>query len=190
MAIAVELGLPAEQVKQIHQAGLLHDIGKIGISEQILHKPAKLTAEEYAQVKTHANLGAELLEMSRGLRHLAPFVRHHHERWDGSGYPLGLVGEQTPLEARILAVCDAVEAMASDRPYQRAMSLDEIVGEIKRGRGTHFDPRIADLFVRIAEREGAHLLVNSAQEVTRRQASAAAPLAPSGRPLQLGNKRA
>jgi diguanylate cyclase (GGDEF)-like protein/putative nucleotidyltransferase with HDIG domain len=190
MAIAVELGLPAGQVKQIHQAGLLHDIGKIGISEQILHKPAKLTAEEYAQVKTHANLGAELLEMSRGLRHLAPFVRHHHERWDGSGYPLGLVGEQTPLEARILAVCDAVEAMASDRPYQRAMSLDEIVGEIKRGRGTHFDPRIADLFVRIAEREGAHLLVNSAQEVTRRQASAATPLAPSGRPLQLGNKRA
>jgi HD-GYP domain-containing protein (c-di-GMP phosphodiesterase class II) len=171
-SIAIELGLPTERIAPLHQAGLLHDIGKIGVSEQVLHKPGKLTPEEYEHVKTHANLGAEFLETSRGLRHLAPFVRHHHERWDGCGYPQGLAGEQTPLEARILAVCDAVEAMASDRPYQRAMSLEEIIVEVRRGRGTHFDPMLADVFIRIAEREGTHLLVNSAEQVTQRQATA------------------
>jgi diguanylate cyclase (GGDEF)-like protein/putative nucleotidyltransferase with HDIG domain len=187
--IATELGLPTAQIEQLHQAGLLHDIGKIGISEQILHKPGKLTADEYEQVKTHVSLGAELLETSRGLRHLAPFVRYHHERWDGDGYPQGLVGEHTPLEARILAVCDAVEAMASDRPYQRAMSLDEIVREVRRGRGTHFDPTIADVFVRIAEREGDRLLVNSAQEVIRRQTSAQSALVSGRQILLFGNER-
>jgi diguanylate cyclase (GGDEF)-like protein/putative nucleotidyltransferase with HDIG domain len=168
-SIATELGLPAERIAAIRQAGLLHDIGKIGVSEHILHKPGKLTPEEYEQIKTHADLGAEFLETSRGLRHLAPFVRHHHERWDGRGYPHGLAGEETPLEARILSVCDAVEAMASDRPYQRAMSLEEIIIEVERGRGTHFDPELADMFIRIAKREGAHLLINSAEQVTRKQ---------------------
>lgn len=170
-AIARELHLPPVQVEQIRQAGLLHDIGKIGVSEQILHKPSKLTAEEYEHVKTHASLGGELLDMSRGLRHLAPFVRHHHERWDGAGYPDGLAGEQIPLEARILGVCDAVEAMASDRPYQRAMALEEIVAEMERSRSTHFDPTLVEIFVRIARREGDRLFVNSAQEVVRRQAT-------------------
>ncbi len=183
-SIAAELGLPPERIAPIRQAGLLHDIGKIGVSEHILHKPDKLTPEEYEQVKTHANLGAEFLETARGLRHLAPFVRHHHERWDGRGYPQGLAGEQTPLEARILAVCDAVEAMASDRPYQRAMSLEEIIVEIQRGRGTHFDPILADVFIRIADREGAGLLVNSAEQVTQRQASAQYEHAQAGQLLQ------
>jgi diguanylate cyclase (GGDEF)-like protein/putative nucleotidyltransferase with HDIG domain len=183
-SIAAELGLPAERIVPIRQAGLLHDIGKIGVSEHILHKPSKLTPEEYEQVKTHANLGAEFLETARGLRHLVPFVRHHHERWDGRGYPQGLVGEQTPLEARILAVCDAVEAMASDRPYQRAMSLEEIIIELRRGRGTHFDPALTDVFIRIAEREGAHLLVNSAEQVMRRQANAQFELAQAVQLLQ------
>jgi putative nucleotidyltransferase with HDIG domain len=188
-SIAAELGLPEERIAPIRQAGLLHDIGKIGVSEHILHKPGKLTPEEYEQVKTHANLGAEFLETARGLRHLAPFVRHHHERWDGSGYPQGLVGEQTPLEARILAVCDAIEAMASDRPYQRAMSLEEILIEVKRGRGTHFDPILADVFIRIAEREGAHLLVNSAAQVTQRQANAQNEHAQALQLIQFRNER-
>ncbi|MEO7908192.1 MAG: diguanylate cyclase [Roseiflexaceae bacterium] len=170
-SIAAELGLPEARIASIRQAGLLHDIGKIGISEHILHKPSRLTLEEYEQIKMHAEIGAEFLETAHGLRHLAPFVRHHHERWDGYGYPQGLAGEQTPLEARILAVCDAVEAMASDRPYQRAMSLEEIIAEIQRGRGTHFDPILADVFISITEREGAGLLVNSAEQVTRKQSS-------------------
>jgi diguanylate cyclase (GGDEF)-like protein/putative nucleotidyltransferase with HDIG domain len=188
--IAAELGLPPGSVEHIRQAGLLHDIGKIGVSEHILHKPSKLTPEEYEQVKTHAGLGAEFLETSRGLRHLAPFVRHHHERWDGRGYPQGLVGEQTPLEARILAVCDAVEAMASDRPYQRAKSLEEIIIEVRRGRGTHFDPTLADIFIRIAEREGARLLVNSAEQVTRQQAGGYAEHTRTGQLLLIGTERA
>ena len=170
ISIAVELGLPAERIAPIRQAGLLHDIGKIVVSEHILHKPGELTPQEYEQVKLHSDLGAEFLETARGLRHLAPFVRHHHERWDGCGYPQGLAGEQTPLEARILAVCDAVEAMASDLPYQPAMSLEEIIAEIQRGRGTHFDPTLADMFIRIAEREGARLLVNSAEQVPQTRA--------------------
>jgi putative nucleotidyltransferase with HDIG domain len=169
-AIAIELGLPPERMEPVRQAGFLHDIGKIGISEQVLHKPAKLTAEEYEYIKTHAALGGEFLEMCRGLRHLAPFVRHHHEWWDGNGYPEGLAEENIPLEARILAVCDAAEAMASDRPYRKGMSLNEIIAEIEHCAGTQFDPVVAEAFVRIVEREREHLIVNSAQEMLLRQA--------------------
>ena len=163
--IAMELGLPAERVEHLRQAALLHDIGKIGISEQVLHKPGKLTPEEYEYFQTHATLGAELLETCQGLRYLVPFVRHHHERWDGSGYPDGLRREQIPLEARILAVSDAVEAMASDRPHRRAMSLGEILAETRRCIGTQFDPAVAEAFLRVIEREEQRLVINSAREV-------------------------
>ncbi|MEA2576327.1 MAG: hypothetical protein QOH93_3625 [Chloroflexia bacterium] len=168
VAIAHDLGVEPERFEPLRQAGFLHDIGKIAISEAVLHKPSKLTDEEYEYIKTHAALGAEFLATCRSLRHLAPFVRHHHERWDGKGYPDMLVGEQTPLEARILAVCDAVEAMASDRPYRKGMSLDEVIAEVKRCAGTQFDPDVASAFVRIAERERDHLIVNSATEVHRK----------------------
>ena len=170
VAIAVELGLPALRVESIRQAALLHDIGKIGISEQILHKPAKLSGEEYEIVKIHTSLGAELLETCKGLRHLAPIVKHHHEWWNGTGYPDNLQGEAIHLEARILAVCDAVEAMASDRPYSRAMSLDEIIAELRRCAGTQFDPNIVEKFVRVTERRGKQFVVNSARDVVRPQA--------------------
>jgi diguanylate cyclase (GGDEF)-like protein/putative nucleotidyltransferase with HDIG domain len=166
-AIANELKLPAKRVEHVRQAALLHDIGKIGISEQILHKPGELTDEEYEYFQTHAALGADLLETCQGLRHLAPFVRHHHERWDGGGYPDGLRGEQLPLEARILAVSDAIEAMASDRPYRRARSMSQIVAELRRCAGAQFDPAVAEAFVRIIEREGEHLVTNSAREVVQ-----------------------
>jgi putative nucleotidyltransferase with HDIG domain len=169
-AIAVVLSLPYERLEHIRQAGFLHDIGKIAISEQILHKPGKLTAEEYEIMKTHASRGADLLEASRALRHLAPFVRHHHERWDGQGYPDRLRDHQIPVEARILALCDAVEAMASDRPYHRALSPSEVVAEIRRSAGTHFDPKVAEAFIGIIEREGEGFIANSANEVERRQA--------------------
>ncbi|HET7079893.1 MAG TPA: diguanylate cyclase [Chloroflexia bacterium] len=174
-AIAVELGLPRERVEQVRQAGFLHDIGKIAISEQILHKPSKLTAEEYEYVKGHAAIGAEFLATSQALRHLAPMVRGHHEHWDGAGYPDGLRGEEIPLEARILAVCDAVEAMASDRPYQPAKSLPEVIAEVRRCAGTHFDPAVVEVFIRVAQRDGATLVVNSAREVLRKQADSPDP---------------
>ncbi len=184
IAIARDLGMSSERIPALRQSGFLHDIGKIAISEAVLHKPAKLTDEEYEYIKTHAALGGEFLEMSGSLRHLAPFVRHHHERWDGNGYPDKLAAEAIPLEARILAVCDAVEAMASDRPYRKGMSLDEIIAEVKRCANTQFDPSVAAAFVRIAERERDHLIVNSAVEVQRKQARHAdAILHPHGLPF-------
>jgi putative nucleotidyltransferase with HDIG domain len=175
-ALATELGLTPERVEQVRQAGFLHDIGKIAIAEHILNKPAKLTAEEYEYIKTHASIGASLLESSPALRHLAPFVRHHHERWDGRGYPEGLAGNAIPIEARILNVCDSVEAMASDRPYHHGMSPSRIVGEIQRCTGTQFDPAIAEAFLRIMEREGAGFIANSAQNVRPHAAEPPAPL--------------
>jgi diguanylate cyclase (GGDEF)-like protein/putative nucleotidyltransferase with HDIG domain len=170
-AIATELGLSVDRVEQLRQAGFLHDIGKLGIPEAILHKPARLTTEEYETIKMHPALGAEFLEMCQGLRHVAPLVRHHHERWDGKGYPDRLKGEEISLEARILAVCDAVEAMASDRPYRKGMSLTEVINEVKRCSGTQFDPAVAEAFCLIAERERERFVVNSAMTVLQRQAA-------------------
>lgn len=170
VAIAQELGLADERVETIRQSALLHDIGKIAIPESILHKPSKLTTLEYEFLKKHTDIGADFIETSHGLRHLAPFIRHHHERWDGRGYPAGLAGEAIPLEARILNVCDSVEAMASDRPYSRAMSVEEIIKEVVRCSGGQFDPTVAKAFVRIAEREGAQLVVNSARAVVAQYA--------------------
>ena len=168
VAIAEELRLPPDRIQHVRQSGYLHDIGKIAISEHVLHKPSRLTEEEYEYVKTHAAIGAQLLESSQALRHLAPFVRSHHERWDGRGYPDGLAGEEIPLEARILSVCDFVEAMASDRPYSRGKSVSEIIAEVKRCAGSHFDPQVAEVFVRIAERERERFVINSAREVVRK----------------------
>src|SRR5581483_5843315 len=122
-------------------------------------------------MKSHVTVGAELIESSEGLRHLAPFIRYHHERWDGRGYPSGLAAEEIPLEARILNVCDSVEAMASDRPYHKGMSPSEVIAEVKRCAGTQFDPTIAEIFVRIAEREGTQFMINSAELVTQHQTS-------------------
>jgi putative nucleotidyltransferase with HDIG domain len=164
-AIATTLGIKGGHLEPLRQAGLLHDIGKLGVSEKVLQKPAKLTGAEYEYVKTHTILGGEFLKTCQGLRHLAPFVRHHHEWWDWSGYPDGLQGDQIPLEARVLAVSDAVEAMASDRPYHRGMSLAEIIAELRRCSGTQFDPAVVEAFIRVSARTGEHFVVNSAKEV-------------------------
>jgi diguanylate cyclase (GGDEF)-like protein len=176
-AIGMELGLPPERLELLRQAGFLHDIGKIAISEQVLQKQIPLTVAEYEYIKTHAAIGGEFLEMCGPLRHLAPFVRHHHERWDGQGYPNGLKGEEIPLEARILAVCDAAEAMASDRPYRRGMSLAELVSEVKRCSGTQFDPTVVEAFLKVVGRDKEQLVVNSALDVMRTHSNR-----PTGRP--------
>jgi diguanylate cyclase (GGDEF)-like protein len=166
-AIGAELGVSEARLEHLRQAAFLHDVGKIGIKEAVLHKPGRLTDEEYEHIKTHAALGGELLDMSQGLRHLAPFVRHHHERWDGRGYPDRLQEEEIPLEARILAICDAVEAMASDRPYHAALPIQEILVEVRRCAGTQFDPAVVDAFLCVIQREGEELVVNSAEEVAQ-----------------------
>ena len=167
VAIATEMGLPFEQVELIRQSAYLHDIGKLAIPEAILHKPGKLTDIEYEFIKKHSDIGANLLASSEGMKHLAPFVRHHHERWDGAGYPSGLAGEQIPLEARILNVCDSVESMAADRPYHRGMSVEEILAEVQRCSGTQFDPRVVEVFDRLIQRHGSSLVVNSARSVAQ-----------------------
>jgi HD-GYP domain-containing protein (c-di-GMP phosphodiesterase class II) len=171
VAVAVEMDLSVERIEIIRQSAFLHDIGKLAIPEAILHKPGRLTEIEYEFIKKHADIGADLLASTEGLRHLAPFIRHHHERWDGRGYPLGLAGEEIPLEARILNLCDSVESMASDRPYHRGMSLEGITAEIRSCRGTQFDPQVADIFVELIQRKGSAFVINSARSVTQQYAA-------------------
>jgi putative nucleotidyltransferase with HDIG domain len=172
VAIATEMGLPSERIEIIRQAAYLHDIGKLSIPEAILHKTGKLTALEYDFIKKHSDIGADMLATTEGLAHLAAFVRHHHERWDGHGYPLMLAGEEIPLESRILNVCDAVETMASDRPYHRGMSVQEIVKEVQRCAGTQFDPFVAETFVNLVTKKvGEPFVVNSARSVTQQYAA-------------------
>lgn len=170
VAIARRLGLPAEQVERIRKASLLHDIGKLGIPESILGKPATLSSQEYEVVKSHPHLGAEILTASRSLESLIPIVRHHHERYDGSGYPDGLAGEDIPLEARIVALADAVESMASDRPYRRALDEAAIRRELLGNSGSQFDPRIVHAFLEYLENRGPSVLVNSSQPLSIRLA--------------------
>ena len=160
-AIGLEMNLPADRLGRLHQAGLMHDLGKMGVAEKILNKPGKLTDPEYEQVKKHATIGAEVLEASQGLRQLSTFVRHHHEWWNGSGYPDQWGGEQIPLEARILAVCDAVDSMASDRPYHKALQLDQVISEIERCSGTQFDPNVVEVLKRIVKQKDNPMVANS-----------------------------
>lgn len=171
VAIATEMGLKPQQIELVRQAAFLHDIGKLAIPEAILHKPGKLSETEYNFVKKHSDIGADLLASTEGLQHLAPLIRHHHERWDGDGYPCGLAGESIPLESRILNLCDSVEAMASDRPYHRSMSTQSIIKELRRCSGTQFDPLITDVFINLLERNGASFVVNSARSVTQQYAA-------------------
>ncbi|MEK7325338.1 MAG: diguanylate cyclase, partial [Chloroflexota bacterium] len=163
--IAEELGLPPARIELIRKAGLLHDIGKLGISEAILFKPGRLTANEHEAIKRHSALGAEIVQGIRSLNVLAAFVRHHHERYDGRGYPDGLHSSTIPLEARILSVADTVEAMASDRPYRRATPLPEILRELQTGAGSQFDPTIVNAFVQVIQAKGEGVVVNSARDV-------------------------
>ena len=147
--IASRMGLRPKQISLIRSASMVHDIGKLGISAQLLSKPGPLTAEEYEIVKKHVSLGAALLEKSPSLRALAPIIACHHEHFNGNGYPNRLRGREIPLEARIIAACDAIETMASDRPYRSAMPLDEIIGELKRCSGSQFDPLVVDAAVAV-----------------------------------------
>lgn len=162
--IATRLGLPPKQIELVRKAGLLHDIGKLGISEIILFKPDKLNNEEYLKVKEHARLGADLLQTSNSLNPLIPVIRHHHEYFNGNGYPEGLSGNDIPLEARIIAVADAIEAMASDRPYRQGMTHEEIIEELRRNAGTQFDPMVVNAFVEIARLDGGSVIVNAARK--------------------------
>ncbi len=145
--IASRLGLHKKQIELIRSASMLHDIGKLGISAQLLGKPSKLTADEYENVKKHVAMGAALLDKSPSLRPLAPIIGSHHEHFDGKGYPNRLRGREIPLEARIIAASDAIETMASDRPYRKALPTEKILDELHRCAGTQFDPQVVNAAV-------------------------------------------
>jgi response regulator RpfG family c-di-GMP phosphodiesterase len=151
LTIARAHGVPEEQIKDIEHGVLLHDIGKIGIPDAILLKPGPLTPEEWIVMRTHPEVGRRLIERIPFLRGAVPIVYHHHERWDGSGYPLGLRGDAIPLGARIFAVADALDAMTFDRPYSKAVSYEAACREIERCAGTHFDPVVVRAFLSIPE---------------------------------------
>ena len=158
--MANDLGLNKKQIELIRKASLLHDVGKLGIPEGILLKPSYLTDEEYNLMKKHPGLGAEILRRSSSLTPLIPIVEHHHEHYDGSGYPAGLAGKEIPIEARIVAVADAIEAMASDRPYRKALSRERIKDELIRHSGSQFDPQVVALALKIIESEDQNYVVN------------------------------
>ncbi|HTO70388.1 MAG TPA: HD domain-containing phosphohydrolase [Myxococcota bacterium] len=153
--IARELACKRDFIERIYLAGLLHDIGKIGVPDAIIGKPDRLTQSEYELMKRHPEIGARILEPVKFLADIVPCVRHHHEWYDGSplGYPERLSAGGIPYPSRIILVADTVEAMTSDRPYRKALPLARVVAEIQRFRGTQFDPTAADAFLRIAERE-------------------------------------
>lgn len=141
--LARRIGLAEPEIRTISVAGLLHDVGKIGIPDAVLFKPGPLTASEYEVVKRHPAQGAEILGSIGFLRRALPMVLHHHERYDGGGYPAGLRGDSIPLGARILHVADSVDAMRSARSYRPARSPDEVIRELERCAGTQFDPCVA-----------------------------------------------
>ncbi len=163
--IAEELGMPQEKVGAIHKAALLHDIGKLGVPESVLLKPGILTEMEYEVVKRHSIFGAELLETCPSLHEIIPWILHHHERYDGWGYPNKLRGSEIPFEARILALADAIDSMASDRPYRIALEPTHILDEVRRNEKLQFDPEVIDAFFRIIQREGISFVQNSALEI-------------------------
>ncbi|MBI4334805.1 MAG: response regulator [Chloroflexi bacterium] len=149
VGIARALGLASAETEKIGLAGLIHDIGKIGVREEILNKPGKLTEAEFQQVKGHSEIGERILVPVTEDGTILSIVRHHHERYDGAGYPDRLAGEQIPLGARILAVADTFDAMMSERPYRRALDAPAAYREIQDNSGTQLDPVVAETFMRL-----------------------------------------
>lgn len=149
VAIARELGLPEHRVMTIEYASLIHDMGKISLQHDILLKPGKLTDEEWERMKTHPETGARIVSNLKFLKGARAVVLHHHERFDGLGYPNGLAGSDIPLEARIVKVADAFDAMMSDRPYRSSLGLETAIEELERGKGSEFDSEVVSAFVRL-----------------------------------------
>lgn len=157
--IALKAGLSEHSVERLKFAAVLHDVGKIAVPEQILNKPSALSEEEFSLIKKHPDEGYKIVSQIDGLEDVALWVRFHHERWDGSGYPLGLKGEEIPVEARVLSLADSIDAMISNRPYRRGLPFAEVAQELLRCAGSQFDPNLA----RIA----ARLLVEESEELKR-----------------------
>lgn len=151
LVVGEGLKLDKESLKDLELSAVLHDVGKIGIPDKILSKPGILTEDEYAYMKRHPELGAEIVEPIKKLKKLVPNILHHHEKYDGTGYPAGLKGEEIPLGARIIAIADSFDAMTSDRPYRPRMGMKIALQEIKAHRRTQFDPELASIFIKTIE---------------------------------------
>ncbi len=148
-----KIGLSEEDIKTLQIGGLFHDIGKIGITDSILLKSSKLTDEEYTEIRNHPEIGVTILSKSKIFKNVLPIVQHHHEKYDGTGYPGKLVGESIPLLARIVAIADSFDAMASQRPYRYGLSVELIKRELQHNEGSQFDPTLCQKFIEILEDE-------------------------------------
>jgi len=151
--LAAEVGLSEKQIKSLERGALLHDIGKIGISDTILHKPDKLTDDEWKIMRVHPDIGARIVEGIPFLQDTVAVIRHHHERWDGSGYPVGLSGKEIPTQARIFAVVDVFDALTSRRRYREKSTADEALHYLKEQSGVLFDPDIVEALARLPYHE-------------------------------------
>jgi len=152
-AVAKELNLPKEDVELIEQAAMLHDLGKIGISESILLKKGKLNKKEFEEIKKHPQIGADIIRPIQFLHELIPLIFYHHERWDGKGYPSGIKGEDIPLGARVIAIADVYQALISDRPYHKAFTKSAAIEIIKKSSGTQFDPQVVSAFLKVVDKK-------------------------------------
>ena len=163
-ALGVQLGLNNQECELLHIAGHLHDIGKIGLPDSILKKEGRLTLEEYETVKKHPAMGAEIVKpvaTVSGLDRIPGMILHHHERFDGAGYPYALKGERIPFGARVIAVADTLSAMASNRPYRKAIEFNKIIEEIQACSGTQFDPVVVEAFMGITDQIKNYFLQGS-----------------------------
>ncbi len=156
-ALGTALGLEGPRLAVLGHAALFHDIGKLAVPDAVLTKPSRLDPDEYELIKKHSEKGAEIVGKLGRLRDAVPLIRHHHERWDGRGYPDGLAADAIPLEAAIIGLADAWDAMTTDRPYHRALTLEEAHAEIRAGRGTQFAPAVVDAFFAVARRQPGEL---------------------------------
>jgi len=166
-AIANEMDISQEDRSLFVKTALIHDIGKVGVTEDIVGKQGMLTDEELHLIQRHPEIGADIIQRMSGLKAMVPLVRHHHERWDGKGYPSGLAGEKIPLGARIIALADSVDAMFSQRPYRHYLSFIDVVNEVKKCSGTQFDPKVVDALLSVVNEKGEDFFKDSATTVER-----------------------
>jgi len=156
-ACAERMSLSRDEVGAVRLGAILHDVGKIGIPDRILRQSMSLTEDEMAWMRRHPQIGADIIGPVEGLHHVSPLIRHHHEKWDGTGYPNGLKGGAIPLGSRIIAVADAFEAMVADRIYRPSLGLEKALEELRTGRGSHFDPQVVDTFLDMIANDTVHL---------------------------------
>ncbi|TMF57961.1 MAG: HD-GYP domain-containing protein [Chloroflexi bacterium] len=178
-ACAERMGLSRDEVSAVRLGAILHDVGKIGIPDRILRQSMALTEDEMAWMRRHPQIGADIIGPVEGLHHVAPLIRHHHEKWDGTGYPSGLKSEEIPLGSRIISVADAFEAMVADRIYRPSLGLNKALDELRTGRGSHFDPKVVDAFLDLIATDTVHLPLP-----TKEQGQRPLPARPDEAPAQ------